>query len=89
MELSYIFLRKVFLILCERYIEHPGIFISRTIFRTLAYLELEASSEPWYIHNSGIFRTRSIFRKLVYSELEPYSEHCQTSTMESFAKIAT
>ena len=52
MEISYIFLRKVFLIFRERYIEHPAIFISRTIFRTLAYLELEASSEPWYIQNS-------------------------------------
>ena len=52
MELSYIFLRKVFLIFRERYIEHSAIFISRTIFRTLAYLELEASSEPWYIQNS-------------------------------------
>ena len=52
MEISYIFLRKVFLIFRERYIEHPAIFISRTIFRTLAYLELEAPSEPWYIQNS-------------------------------------
>ena len=45
MELSYIFLKKVFLIFRERYIQSPG-----------------------------------IFRILVYSE------HCQTSMMEHFAK---
>ena len=60
MGLSYIFLKKVFLIFRERYIDDPG-----------------------------IFRIRSIFRTLVCSEPEVYSEHCQTSTMESFAKIAT
>ena len=37
----------------------------------------------------GTFRTTSIFRTLVYSEPEAYSEHCQTSTIERFAKIAT
>ena len=42
-----------------------------------------------YIQNPGIFRTRSIFGTLVYSEPETYSEHCQISTMERFAKIAT
>ena len=41
-----------------------------------------------YIHNPGIFRTRGIFRTLVYSEPEAYSEHCQTSTIERFVKIA-
>ena len=53
------------------------------IFRTLAYLELEAYSEPQHIQNQNIFRT------LVYSGREVYSEQCQTSTMERFAKIAT
>ena len=42
-----------------------------------------------YMQNHGRFRTRSIFRTLVYSEPEAYSEHCQTSTMECFANIAT
>ena len=28
------------------------------------------------------------FRTLVYSEPEAYSEHCETSTMECFAKLA-
>ena len=39
-----------------------------------------------YIQNPDIFRTRSIFRILVYLETEAYSEHCQTSAMERFAK---
>ena len=39
-----------------------------------------------YIQNPSIIRTRSIFRTLAYSEPEGYSEHCQTSTMESFAE---
>ena len=52
MELSYIFLKKFFLILRERYIQNPDIFKTRSIFnKTLAYLELEAYSEPWYIWN--------------------------------------
>ena len=42
-----------------------------------------------YIQNPAIFRTRSIFRNLVCSKPETYSEHCQTSTIEHFAKIAT
>ena len=48
-----------------------------------------------YIQNPSIFRTRNIFRTLAYLELEAYSkpeaysDHCQTSTMECFAKIAT
>ena len=42
-----------------------------------------------HIQNPGIFKTRSIFGTLVYSEPETYSEHCQISTMERFAKIAT
>ena len=42
-----------------------------------------------YIQNPEMFRTRSIFRTLVYSKSEAYSEHCQTSTMERFVKVAT
>ena len=47
----------------EKYIQNSGIFRTRKIFKTLAYLELEAYSE-----NPGVFRTS------VYSELEAYSE---------------
>ena len=47
----------------ERYIQNSGILRTRNIFKTLAYLELEAYSE-----NPGVFRTS------VYSELEAYSE---------------
>ena len=53
-KVSYIYLRKVFLIFRERYMLSPG-----------------------------------IFRTLVYSETDTYSEHCQTSMMKRFAKIAT
>ena len=42
-----------------------------------------------YIQNPGLFRPRSIFRILVYLEPEAYPEHCHTSTIERFAKIAT
>ena len=38
-----------------------------------------------YIQNPDIFRNRRIFRTLVYSEPNAYSEHYQTSTMESFS----
>ena len=41
------------------------------------------------IQNSSIFRTRSILTTLAYLEPEAYSEHCQTSAMECFVKIAT
>ena len=40
-----------------------------------------------YIQNPAIFRTRGIFRTLVYLKSETSSEHCETSTMERFAKI--
>ena len=39
-----------------------------------------------YIQNPAIFRTRGIFRTLVYLKSETSSEHCETSTMERFAK---
>ena len=32
---------------------------------------------------------KGIFRTLVYSEPKAYSKHCQASTMERFAKIAS
>ena len=57
--------------------ESIGIFrtlFNPSIFRTLAYTEQKAYSEPWYIENRGIFRT------LVYSK------PCKTSTMERFLK---
>ena len=33
------------------------LYFGKGIFRTLAHLELEAYSEPWYIQNPGKFRT--------------------------------
>ena len=48
------------------------LYFEKGIFRTLAYLEPEAYSEPWYVQNPGIFKTRSIFRTLVYLEPETY-----------------
>ena len=44
-----------------------------------------------YISGNGTFLyfRKGIFRTLVYSKPETCSEHCQTSTMERFAKIAT
>ena len=52
------------------YIQNPGIFRTRSIFRTPAY------SQPWYIQNPAIFRT------LAYSKSEAYTEPCHTSTMK-------
>ena len=40
-----------------------------------------------YIQNHDIIRTRDIFSILAYSEIEAYSELCQTSTTERFAKM--
>ena len=42
---------------------------------SVAYSEPDAYSEPWHIQNPGVFRTLA------------YSEPCQTSTMQHFAKI--
>ena len=42
------------------------LYFRKGVFRTIAYLDIEAYSEP-----------------------EAYSEHCQTSTIERFVKIAT
>ena len=42
-----------------------------------------------YIQKLYIFITTSILRTLVYLEPDACLEHCQTSLMESFAKITT
>ena len=62
----------------------------------IAYILGKVYSESWYIQknwkhiqNPKIFRTKSIFTIIVYSETRTCSEHGQTSTTESFAKIAT
>ena len=52
------------------YIQNPGIFKTRNIFRTLVYLE------PRSIENSGIFKTQGLLKHL----------RCQTSTMKGFVK---
>ena len=42
-------------------------YIQTLVYRTLAYSEPEAYSEPWCIQNSGIFKTRGVLRTLVCS----------------------
>ena len=58
------------------------LYFEKGIFITLAYLELEAYSKSWNIQNQKIIQNHGIFRTRVYSE------HCQTSTMEGFVKLA-
>ena len=41
------------------------------------------------MQNPDILGTRTTFRTLVYLEPKAHSEHCQTSMMKPFAKIAT
>ena len=55
------------------YIQKPGVFKIRNIFRTLVYSELR------YIQSSGIFKIQSLFRHL----------RCQTSTMKRFVKTVS
>ena len=43
--LSYIFFKKVFLIFREKFIQNPSMFITRSIFRTLVYLDPGVYSE--------------------------------------------
>ena len=66
------------------YISRNGTFsyFRKGIFQTLGHLEI-------YIRGLSIFRTTGTFRTLAHSEPEAYLEHCQTSMMEHFAKIAT
>ena len=64
------------------YISRNGSFVS---FKKRNFLIFWKS----YIQNHRILRTKSIFRNLVSLEPEIYSEHCETSTMERFAKTAT
>ena len=65
------------------YIQNPGIFKAKVIFRTLLYPKL------WYIQNQRHIQDPGLFRTLGYSVPEPYSEPCQTSTMEHFEKQLT
>ena len=45
---TFLYFRKCnFLIFLERHIQNPSKFRTRSIFRTLTYLELEAYPEPW------------------------------------------
>ena len=62
------------------YIQNPGIFKTRHIFRTLVY------PKPWHIQNQKHIQNLKLFRTLGYSKLKAYSETCQTSTMERFEK---
>ena len=65
------------------YIQNPGIFKTRGIFRTLVYPKL------WHIQNQRLLQNPGLFRTLGYSEPEAYSESCQTSMMECFEKQLT
>ena len=53
-ELSYISRKWNFLVFRESYIQNPSIVRTRSIFRTLTYLE------PWYIQNHSILNLRHI-----------------------------
>ena len=57
------------------YIQNTGIFKTRDIFRNLVYSELQDIKKP------GISRTLECWKP------KSYSEHCQTSTIEFFAKV--
>ena len=65
------------------YIQNPGIFETRGIFRTLVYPKL------WHIQNLKHIQNPGQFRALRFSEPEAYSEPCQTSRMEHFEKQLT
>ena len=65
------------------YIQNPGIFKTRDIFRTLVY------PKYWHIQNQRHIQNLELFRNLGYSEQEAYSESCQISTMERFEKQLT
>ena len=114
-KVSYIFLKKVFLIFWEKYIQNHGIFRTRSIFRTLSNIYdgtfcknsyLAYFSTPnlknFFLKKLALKKIlifpykkfflyfgKGIFRTPTYLELEAYSEHCQASMMDSFAKIPT
>ena len=58
------------------------------IFRKRNFLIF--SSKKFFLYfGKGIFRTLAYLQLKAYLEPEVNSEHCQTSTMEHFAEIAT
>ena len=61
-ELCHIFFRKVFLLFQEKYIQNPVIFRTRSIFRTLVYLESKAYLNIYNV-TSNICQTYIIERK--------------------------
>ena len=65
------------------YIQNPGIFKTRGIFRALVY------PKPWHIQNQRHIQKPGLFRTLGCSEPEAYSEPCQISTMERLEKQLT
>ena len=65
------------------YIQNPGIFKTRGIFRALVY------PKPWHIQNQRHIQKPGLFRILGCSEPEAYSEPCQISTMERLEKQLT
>ena len=65
------------------YIQDPGIFETRDIFKALVFPKLWHIQTQKHIQNPGLFRT------LRYSTLEAYSEPCQISTMERLEEQLT
>ena len=43
----------------------------------------------FFLKKAFLYFRKGLFRTLVHPEPKAYSEQCQTSTMESFGKIAT
>ena len=54
-----------------------------------AQVSLFYGNRTFLYFGKGIFRTLAYLEPEAYAEPEAYLEHCQTSTMEGFVKIAT
>ena len=80
--------KKVFLIFQETELSY--IFFKKGFSYTSGkeYSEPRHIQNQKHIQNSGIFGTLTYSELETYSEPEAYSEHCQTSTMKRFPKIA-
>ena len=65
------------------YIQNPGIFKTRGIFRTLVHPKL------WHIQNLRHTQNPELLKTLEYSQPETYSKPRQTCTMEHLEKQLT
>ena len=74
MELSYIFLKKPFLIFREKYIENPGIFRARIVFRTLVYsVHCQASTMERFVKLATYCTFKPKLKKIKKIHLEKLS----------------